>query len=288
MHKIRRTRLYLPGNNPSLIFNAGLFGADTIILDLEDSVPVSEKYDTRIFVRHALEKLDFGRSETSVRINPLTTEFGEADLREVLSAKPDMILLPKCETADDVLRAAKIMDEFDAEQTILIMPILETAKGIINAHAIATSHQRVQCMAFGGEDFSADIGAKRTAEGWESFSARSMLVLAARAANVQPLDTVFSDVDDEAGLIASVKQSISLGFEGRGVIHPRQIEPIHHCFAPTAAEIEKAQAIVNAMEEAKAKGLGAVSLGRKMIDPPVAARAERILKLAKMMGASTS
>jgi citrate lyase subunit beta/citryl-CoA lyase len=286
--RLRRTRLYLPGNNPDLMLNAGLFGADEIILDLEDSVAPAEKDAARVLVRNTLLCIDFGEAERLVRINPLETPYGRADLEMIVPARPDMLLIPKCNEAKDIKDLEKMVAAIEAahgiEHPILFMPLIETAKGVRNAYEIATASDRIVAMCWGAEDLSADLGVERTKEGRESFAARGLIVLAAKAAGVQALDTVFSDVRDTAGLIESTREAIALGFEGKGVIHPGQIAPIHDTFAPTAERIDYAQKVVAAIEKARARGSGVASLGSKMIDAPIEARARKILKLAGALG----
>ena len=167
---------------------------------------------------------------------------------------------------------------------VYLMPIIESALGVIRAYEIATASDNVVALTIGLEDYTADIGTARTTEGRESFWARSQVVNAARAAGVQPIDSVFSDVSDMNALRESVLEAKALGFDGKGCIHPRQIAAIHEAFAPTAAELDKARKIVAAFEEAEAEGLGVVSLGSKMIDPPVVKRAQRVVRLARAMG----
>jgi len=286
--RLRRTRLYLPGNNPDLMLNAGLFGADCVILDLEDSVAPSEKDAARVLVRNTLLVVDFGDSEKIVRINPLETEFGEKDLEMVIHAGVDTILIPKCNEAADVKNVEKIAERVEKEAGLkhktLLMPLIETAKGILNAYEIATASERVVALCFGAEDFTADLGVERTREGKESFVARSLLVLAAKAAGIQVIDTVFSDVSDTDGLVASTKEAVAMGFEGKGVIHPSQIEHIHKAFAPSPEAIEHAKKVIAAIEEARSAGSGVASLGSKMIDAPIEKRARRILRLAEALG----
>lgn len=286
-NRLRRTRLYLPGNNPDFMLNAGLFAPDCVILDLEDSVAPANKNEARVLVRNALVTIDFGAAERIVRINPLTTEFGRKDLEMIIAAGPDTILIPKCETARHVEAVVEIIERLESglslAHPIWVMPLIETAAGVWHANEIATASKRVCAITFGAEDFTADIGASRTPEGKESFVARSLLVLAAKAAGVQAIDTVFSDVQDQAGLIASTREAIALGFEGKGVIHPGQIKPIHDAFAPTAEQIDYARNVMAAMDEAQQRGSGVAALGTKMIDAPVVARAEKILRLARAL-----
>jgi citrate lyase subunit beta/citryl-CoA lyase len=286
--RLRRTRLYLPGNNPDLMINAGLFGSDCLILDLEDSVAPQEKAAARHLVRHALAALEWGGSEVIVRINSLRTPFGQQDLEMIVPLAPDAILIPKCESRQDVLDVESTVAELERKAgldiKIQFMPLIESSLGVWQSLEIAQASTRNVALCFGAEDFTADIGAERTVEGKESFVGRSMVLLAARAAGLQALDTVFSNVQDEQGLLQSTREAIALGFEGKGVIHPGQIKPIHQVFCPTAEQIARAQGIVAAMEEARAKGSGVIAVGSKMIDAPVVLRAERTLAMAKAYG----
>ena len=279
--KIRRSRLYLPGNQPKLFPNAGLHKPDGIILDLEDSVAPTEKDAAQLVVRNSLRAINFYGAERMVRINQLP--HGLADLKYIVPHNVHVILIPKCETANDIKQVEeeiiRIKKEKKIKNDIYFMPIIESALGIINAYEIASASEYNCALAIGLEDYTADIGAERTNEGRESFYARSVLVNAAKAAHIQAIDTVFSDVNDMEGLRAGVLEAKSLGFEGKGCIHPRQIKVVHDAFAPTEEEIEKAKKIVAAFDEARKKGLGVVSLGSKMIDPPVVKRAEQTLRL---------
>jgi citrate lyase subunit beta/citryl-CoA lyase len=284
--RMRRSRLYLPGNEPKFAVNAGIHHPDGIILDLEDSVHPSEKDAARVMVRNALRQVDFMGAERMVRINQ--GELGLLDLDYVVPHNVHVILIPKCESGDDVkavdakIKEIRKRERVDSE--VFIMPIVESALGAVRAYEIAVASSNVVALTIGLEDYTADIGTKRTAEGRESFWARSQVVNAARAAGVQPIDTVFSDVRDMEGLRESVLEAKGLGFDGKGCIHPRQIDVIHEAFAPADAEIERAKRIVFAFGEAEAKGLGVVSLGSKMIDPPVVKRALHTVDLAIAAG----
>ncbi|MGC9365257.1 MAG: aldolase/citrate lyase family protein [Fidelibacterota bacterium] len=280
--RYRRSRLYLPGNTPKLFINAGLHKADGIILDLEDSVAPVKKDEARYLVRNALRANNFYGCERMVRINQ--GERGLADLDFIVPHYVNIILVPKCEDADylsqidqkvQVIKKAKGLD-----YPVYLMPIIESAKGVLNAYEIATASPNVVALAIGLEDYTADLGTQRTQDGSESFFARSMLVNAARAAGIQAIDSVFSDVADQEGLRQTVQASKAMGFEGMGCIHPRQVPVIHDAFAPTDTEIEKAQKIVNAFHEAEEKKLGVVALGSKMIDPPVVKRAQKTIAMA--------
>lgn len=284
--RFRRSRLYLPGDQPKLHLNAGLHRPDGVILDLEDSVAPSEKDAARVLVRNALRTVDYGPAERMVRVNQ--GDLGLRDIDEIAPHNVHVVLIPKVESAETVKEVASRLDrirkEHGIEEEIYLMPIVESGKGVVRAYEIASASPAVIALTIGLEDYTADIGAPRTAEGRESFYARSAVVNAARAAGVLPIDSVFSDVADMDALRRNALESKSLGFDGMGCIHPRQIHVIHEAFAPSAAELEKAKRIVAAFEEAEAKGSGVVSLGSKMIDPPVVKRALRVVRLAEGEG----
>ena len=281
----RFSRLYLPGNSPSLMINAGIHKPDGIILDLEDAVAPDKKDEARFLVRNALCGIDFYGAERMVRINQ--GDRGIEDLEYIIPYNVNLILLPKCEKPEQLIavddRISKIREKHNIAAPVWIMPIIESALGVINAYPIAACSPNTAAMAIGLEDYTADLGTKRTAEGTESFFARSMVVNAARAAGIQPIDSVFSDVGDMEGLRQNVLRSKALGFDGMGCIHPRQIIVIHETFVPTPDEIEKAKKIVFAFHRAQEQGLGVVALGTKMIDPPVVKRALNTINLALKM-----
>lgn len=282
----RFTRLYLPGNAPSMMLNAGVHHPNGVILDLEDAVAPDKKEEARYIVRNALRSVNFYGAERMVRINQ--GEMGLKDLHFVVPHHVNLIMIPKCETTEEIFKIdaeiAKIRYEQSIDYPIWLMPIIESALGIENAFEIAKSSSNICAMAIGLEDFTADIGVQRTYTGEESLYARTRLVNACKAAGLQAIDSVFSDVSDMDALALNVRNSKALGFVGMGCIHPRQIATVYENFAPDAIEIEKAKKIVHAFKEAKAKGLGVVSIGSKMIDAPVVIRAELILKLAEQLG----
>lgn len=284
--RLRRSRLYLPGNEPKFFVNAGLHSPDGIILDLEDSVAPSEKDAAQLLVRNALRSVDFYGAERMVRINQLPK--GLDDLKFIVPHNVNIILVPKCESAEQIKQlekeVEKLKKQHKVEVSIYFMPIIESALGVIKAYEIASASKNICSLAIGLEDYTADIGTQRTNEGRESIFARQMLVNTAKAAGVQAIDTVFSDVSDMEALRQSVIEAKSLGFEGKGCIHPRQIKVVHGAFTPTEDEIEKAKKIVLAFEEAEKKGLGVVSLGSKMIDPPVVKRAIKTINIAIING----
>ena len=282
----RISRLYLPGNKPSMMINAGIHKPNGIILDLEDAVAHDKKYEARFLVRNVLRGMNFYGAERMVRINQIP--LGLDDLDYIVPHNPNLILVPKCESAEQIhqvnVRIESIQKQQGVQQDIWLMPIVESALGVVKAYEIASAADNVVAMAIGLEDYTADIGTRRTDEGTESFFARSQVVNACRAAGIQPIDSVFSDVSDMDALARNVQRSKSLGFDGMGCIHPRQIPVIHANFAPQEAEILKAKRIVDAFIKATEKGLGVVSLGTKMIDPPVVKRAENTLNLAISLG----
>jgi citrate lyase subunit beta/citryl-CoA lyase len=284
--RMRRSRLYLPGNDPKFMINAGVHKPDGIILDLEDSVHPSEKDAARLMVRNALRQVDFMGAERMVRINQ--GDPGLLDLDFVVPHNVHVVLIPKVESAGQVQAADRHIESLrkthGVEREVYLMPIVESALGVLRAYEIATTSPRVVALTIGLEDYTADIGTRRTNEGRESFWARSQVVNAARAAHVQPIDTVFSDVRDMDGLRASVLEAKGLGFDGKGCIHPRQIRVIHEAFAPTDEEIDRAKMVVRAYEEAGARGMGVVALGSKMIDPPVVKRALHTVRTAIASG----
>jgi citrate lyase subunit beta/citryl-CoA lyase len=284
--RFRRSRLYLPGNEPKHFLNARLHKPDGIILDLEDAVAPTEKDAARLMVRNALRAVDFGQCERMIRINQ--GERGLADVDAVVPQNVHVILIPKVETAEQVkavdARAERARRTAGLETPCFLMPIIESALGCFNALAIAMASPNVVALTIGLEDYTADLGAQRTLEGRESLWARQVVVNAARAAGVTPIDTVFSDLSDLEGLRQATLEAKSLGFEGKGCIHPRQVPIVHEAFAPTPDEVARAERIVLAFEDAGRRGLSVVALGTKMVDPPVVKQAIRTVQMAETLG----
>jgi citrate lyase subunit beta / citryl-CoA lyase len=284
--RIRRSRLYVPGSEPKYFINAALHGPDAVILDLEDSVHPSEKDTARLLVRNALRAVDFLDCERMVRINQLP--LGLEDLDEIVPESPDLILIPKTETPDQVIavekRMAEVKSDYGITRATWLMPILETALGIENAFVIAKASEKTVAITIGLEDYTADLGVVKTRSGNESLFARQRIVNAAHAAGVQAIDSVFGDLGDLEGLRAWAANSRALGFEGMGCVHPLHIPIIHETFAPTPVEIDRARKIVAAYDDAQARGLAVVSLGSKMIDLPVVQRALKLMARAQAMG----
>ena len=282
--RLRRTMMFVPGNNPGMIKDAGIYGADCIMFDLEDSVSITEKDAARFLVYSALTTLDYSPAEIVVRINDLSSGLGVQDLEAIVRAKPDVIRLPKTETAQDVIDCEREIERIEREAGIPVgttgmMAAIESAEGVLNAPAIAKSSKRLIGIALGAEDYVTDLKTTRS-DGTELAFARGMIVNAARSAGIDALDTVYSDINNEEGFMAEATIIKKMGFSGKSVINPRQIDPLHRLFKPSQKDIEKAQAIMGAIREANAKGSGVASLNGKMIDRPVVMRAQYLLELA--------
>ena len=286
---MRRSLLFLPGNNPNMLINGSCLGADAIIFDLEDAVAPGEKDAARILVRNTMQYMDLRGCDRIVRINAADTPYWQEDLDTVVPCKPDVILLPKTGSVADVLLVDSYLKELEeklgfAENTVALMPLIETAMGVENAFAIATAAKRVCALFLGAEDLTADLQCKRTKEGKEIFYARTRLVMAARAAGVEVYDTPFTDVHDDEGIQVDAAFAKSLGFSGKASISPRHVEVINTVFTPTMEEIDYAYEVIDAIELAKQQGKGAISLRGKMIDAPIVARAERTIAVAEALG----
>lgn len=285
MKRLRRSMLFVPGNNPGMVRDAHIYGSDSIMFDLEDSVAVTEKDAARFLVYNALTHLKYGSKELVVRINDLSSGLGVADLEAIVRAQPDVIRLPKTECARDVIDCEREIERIERAAGIPVgrtgmMAAIESARGVLNAYEIATASKRLIGIALGAEDYVTDLKTTRS-DGTELFFARNMILNAARAAGIDALDTVYSDVNNEEGFIAEATLIKKLGFNGKSVINPRQIPPLHRVFLPSEKELNKARAIMEAIEEANARGSGVASLNGKMIDRPVVLRAQYLLELAE-------
>lgn len=292
MERLRRTMMFVPGNNPGMMADAHIYGPDSIMLDLEDSVSMMEKDTARLLVYNALRTIDYGDTEMVVRINPLNTPYGKKDIEAVVKAGVHVVRMPKTETADEVREVEaeieKVEREIGAEGRTRIMAAIESALGVVNAYDIAISSPRMMGIALGAEDYCANLKTQRSKEGDELRLARETIVVAARAAGIDALDTVFSNLNDMETFRREVEYIKTLGFDGKSIINPRQIEVVNEVFTPTEKDIEKAKAIVAAIKEAEKKGSGVIALNGKMIDRPVVIRAERTITLAKAAGLLTA
>ena len=284
----RRSRLYLPGNEPRFMLNARIHKPDAVILDLEDSVPPEDKDAALLVVRNALYALDFGDCERMVRINQLPA--GLEEVEALVQAGVNVLLIPKCESGEQVKEVdARITSSLAPSPSPLapdvwLMPIIETCEGMFKAREIAAASPRIVALTYGLEDYILDLGGIKTPAGLESLWARSQVANAAKAAGLQAIDTVFADIEDMNALRQSCRAAKEHGFEGKGCIHPRQVPVVNEEFTPSAAEIEKAQRIVLAFKEAQAQGRNVVSVESKMIDPPVVERALRTIAMAVSLG----
>ncbi len=286
---MRRSMLFIPGNTPNLLINGAYLGADALIFDLEDAVSPDEKDSARILVRNIMKYMDLRGCEVIVRINSIDTDYWKKDLDQIMTQKPDLIMLPKTGRAEDVLTADAYMSEVErrlglAPNTVRLMPLIETALGVENAYAIASASPRVAAIFLGAEDLTADLRCKRTKGGNEIAYARSRMVSAARAAEVDVYDTPFTDVNDDEGIRVDAEYAKSLGFTGKASISPRHVGVINEVFSPSQKDIEYAYEVMDAIRQAHEQGRGAIALHGKMIDAPIVQRAKQTIAMAEEMG----
>jgi len=291
MERLRRTMMFVPGNNPGMMQDAYIYKPDSIMLDLEDSVTMMEKDTARLLVYNALKTIDYGDIEMVVRINPLSTPYGRKDVEAVVKAGVDVIRMPKTETAEEVKEVEEEILKWEKELGCVgrtqIMAAIESTLGIVNAYAIATASDRMMGIALGAEDYCANLKTQRTPGGDELLLARQTIVVAARAAGIAALDTVYSNLNDMETFRQEVELIKRLGFDGKSIINPRQIEIINEVFAPSEKEITKARTIIAAIKEAEERGSGVIAVNGKMVDRPVVIRAQRTIDLAIASGILT-
>lgn len=280
--------MFVPGNNPGMMQDAFIYGPDSIMLDLEDSVTMAEKDTARLLVYNALKTIDYGTTEMVVRVNPLSTPYGKKDIEAVVKAGVDVVRMPKTETADEVREMEAEIERVEKEIGCLgrtkIMAAIESALGVVNAYAIATASKRMMVIALGAEDYCANLKTQRTPEGIELLLARQTIVVAARAAGIDALDTVYSNLNDMETFRKEVEQIHKMGFDGKSIINPRQIDIVNEVFTPSQKAIDKAMAVVGAIKEAEKRGSGVIALNGKMVDRPVVLRAQRTIDLAVAAG----
>jgi len=286
---LRRTMLFVPGNDPALVKDPHIYGSDSLIFDLEDSVAPTEKDAARLLVWSALRSLDFGRVEKAVRINGLDTPWAAEDVRAMVRAGVDVVRLPKTETADDVrtLEAMVAREERACglpEGRIRLMAALESPLAVINALEIARSSPRLVGIALSAEDFVTSMRTNRSSDGSELFYARGRIVVAAKAAGIMAIDTVFTSLDDVEGFLRETRLVKQMGFDGKSVINPAQIPLVHGVFAPTQDELRRSRRVLAAAREAAARGIGVISLDGRMVDKPIVERARRVVDLALASG----
>lgn len=285
MERLRRTMMFVPGANAAMLRDAPLYGADSVMFDLEDAVSLNEKDSARTLVHFALKTFDYSAIETVVRINGLDT-VGALDIEAMVLSGVNVIRLPKTETAQDIIDVAAVITQVEEENdlpigTTKMMAAIESAEGVLNARDIATASDRLIGIALGAEDYVTNMKTRRYPDGQELLFARSMILHAARAAGIAAIDTVFSDINDTDGFIAETTRIKQLGFDGKSVINPRQIPLVNGIYAPSKAEIQQAKEVIWAIREAESKGSGVISLNGKMVDKPIVERAERVIALAK-------
>lgn len=285
MERLRRTMMFVPGANPAMLRDAPLYGADSIMFDLEDAVSLKEKDSARLLVHNALKTVDFSATETVVRINALE-DGGDQDIEAVVTAGVNVVRLPKTERAEDIVEVAKVITDVEERYGIEVgrtkmMAAIESAEGVMNAREIALASDRLIGIALGAEDYVTNMKTRRYPDGQELFFARNMILHAARIAGIAAIDTVYSDVENTEGFQAEVTLIKQLGFDGKSVINPRQIPLVNAIYAPTEKEIQNAKEVIWGIREAEAKGSGVISVNGKMVDKPIVERAERVIALAK-------
>ena len=288
MNRLRRTMMFIPGNNPGMMQDAFIYAPDAIMLDLEDSVTMAEKDAARLLVYNALKTIDYGNIDMVVRINPLNTPYGKKDIEAVVKAGVHVVRMPKTETADEVREVEREIERVEQEIGCLgrtqIMAAIESALGIVNAYEIAVASKRMMGIALGAEDYCANLKTQRTPGGDELRLARETIVVAARAAGIDALDTVYSNLDDMETFRKEVEFIKTLGFDGKSIINPRQIDIVNEVFAPKEKDINKALTILAAIKEAEKRGSGVIAVNGKMVDRPVVIRAQRTIDLAIASG----
>lgn len=284
--KLRRSMLFVPGSNAAMLSNSFIYKPDSIMFDLEDAVALKEKDTARLLVAHALQHPLYKEIETVVRVNPLDSEFGLLDLNAVVRAGADVVRMPKTETAQDVIDMDREITEIEKAcgrevGSTKMLAAIESPLGITQANQIATASKRLIGIALGAEDYVRNLKTERSPEGIELLFARCSILQAARAAGIQAFDTVYSNANNEEGFLKEAALIKQLGFDGKSLINPRQIELLHNLFAPTQKDVDQARRIIEAAEEAERQGSGVVSLNGKMIDAPIIDRAKLVLERAK-------
>ncbi len=294
MTRVRRALLFMPGDDRRKIEKGAALGVDSVIMDLEDGVALSQKAAAREITRAALREVAFGATERLVRINPFGSVFHTEDLSATIDGQPDGYVLPKVENADDVRAVADWLSAAERERGwdvggIALLAIIETALGVVNLREIGEASRtrtRLQALIFGAEDLAGDMGATRTPEGSEGFYARSAVVLHAKAFGLQAIDTPFVRLGegDETVLTAETTQALRMGYDGKLAIHPKQVAPIQREFTPSDEQIVQAQALIEAHEQQQAAGMGVFAFEGRMIDMPMIRAAQAVLARARAAG----
>ncbi len=287
--RVRRSLLFMPGDSTRKMEKAVDLRADSIIADLEDAVALSQKQKARETVVAAFQRLDFGPSERLIRINPASSPLWQEDLAQTIAARPDGYVLPKTDSAQQVQMVSQRLAALEQENglprgSVRLLAQIETAAGLLRAGEIASADQRLDALLFGAEDLAADVGARRSKEGWEIFYARGAVVTAAAAFGLAAIDTVYIDLTDIEGLEAECRFAQGLGFTGKLAIHPRQVDAINRAFSPSAEEVAQAQRLIDAFESQQAAGAGVFEMDGKMIDMPVVLAARRVVTAGQRAG----
>lgn len=286
---LKRTSLYVSGTSPVNMIQAGFYNEDCMVFDMEDSVPLAEKDAARLLIYHMIRDHRPAGKYIIIRVNGIYSEYIDEDLEAAVRAKPDAIRIPKVEYANEVKmideKITAIEKEAGIEEgSIELWCNIESYLGVLNAYEIASASPRVVALALGAEDFTASMKAQRTKGGQEIFYARNAVLMACRKAGVEAVDAVFSDINDLEGLKADTTLTKNLGFDGKTVVHPRQIDVVNSFFTPSAKEIKYAQRVLEAVEEGKRLKKGAVTLDGGMIDKPMELRAYTTLAQARAAG----
>ena len=277
--------LYIPGNNPAMLLHGSIYGADSLLLDLEDAVALDQKDAARFLIRNMIQSVDYHNCEVCVRINHLDTPFGQEDLKVIVPLQPDSIRYPKTESVEDLQKLITIIEEIEDEHNLphdkmTIHIMIETAMGVQNVFDIARYSKRVDAITIGGQDLTADMNIKSSGNSSGIDLARKMIVMAAKANRIDAIDTVHVNVDDEEGLRRETEYVKNIGFSGKAVINPRQIDVIHEIYTPSQEEIRKAYRIVKEFNKNQKKGIGVFAIDGKMVDAPVVTRAKYVLELS--------
>jgi citrate lyase subunit beta-like protein len=288
MHS-RRALLYMPGDDRRKIEKATTLGVDCVCMDMEDGVAISRKTEARAVIAQAMKDLDFGNSERCIRINSFGSGFEKFDLAAAVAANPNSIVVPKIETAQQVRSISEYIEIYELSSRMNIGSIrmlvgVETARGILNLKEIAEADKRLEAIIFGAEDYAASAGATRTKDATEVLYARSAVVTACAANDLQAIDMVYIDFRDIEGLRLEAEQGAGLGFSGKQIIHPNQVAPVQEVFTPSNEAIEYAQRVVKAFTASQKEGKGAFALDGKMIDMPLLKNAQKVLERAKAAG----
>ena len=278
--RARRALLFVPGDDAAKIAKAAASGADSVILDLEDGVAANRKMAARETITSCLQTLDFGGSERLVRVNPVSSELHQGDVEATLPGRPDGYVVPKVESAEQVLEVIRRT----SLAPLPVLALIESARGVLELKEIAAAHPRLEALIFGAEDLAGDLGAMRTRAGAEVSWARSAVVLTAAAFSLQAIDTVFVDLGDEDGLRQETQEACRMGYTGKMAIHPKQLRVIQEAFTPSQHEIDKARRLVEVHARHQEKGEGVFALDGKMVDWPMVRAAQRVLARARAAG----